>query len=120
MKPEFNRMFRVVLAYVGLLLLTGAVLWGGWQAVAGFSLGVVSGCFGTWSLYAMIRLLKGVPASPISLSLTVMGFLSKFPLIGIAGYCSWKLGIPSLTLFTIAIVVVYLAMVWRASRSDLF
>lgn len=106
-------------AYGALLLSLAAWAAGREQGVAGLALGLTSGSFGAWSLYAVVKLLRGA-ATPVGVGFTVLSFLAKFPLIGVAGFLSWQMGNISLTFFTIGIVMVYSALVWRGSRSDLF
>lgn len=89
------------------------------EILGGVILGLGAGLFGVWTLYQVVRLLRGADTKAGNL-FTIMSFLAKFPLIGGLGYVAWRLGEPALISFTAAIVVVYFALVWRATRTDLY
>lgn len=87
--------------------------------VIGVVLGFIAGVFGFWSLYRVIRLLKGADTKSGTM-LTYVSFLAKFPVIGLLAWLCYLQSMESLVAFTSAIVMVYFALVWRAYRSDLY
>lgn len=89
------------------------------EIAGGALLGLIAGLFGAWTLYQVVRLLRGADTKAGNL-FTIMSFLAKFPLIGVLGYMAWRLGEAPLIAFAAMIVVVYFALVWRASRADLY
>jgi ABC-type dipeptide/oligopeptide/nickel transport system permease subunit len=99
----------------------GAWVGAGIDAVAGMFLGLLAGAFGAYVLYAVVKLMKDAShMSKFGIFMLIMAFLIKFPLIGMTAYLSYRRGIDALWAFVVAVVVVYFAMVWRASRADLY
>ncbi len=93
----------------------------GLNALLGYALGVGAGLFGAMTLYFVQRLFADVASvKPIAIGFILLAFLVKFPLIGILGYVSYLQGELALAVFTVAVVLVYSGLVWRASTSKLF
>lgn len=93
----------------------------GLNALVGYALGVGAGLFGAVTLYFVHRLFADVSSvKPVAIGFILLAFLVKFPLIGILGYASFLQGQLALALFTVAVVLVYSGLVWRASTSKLF
>jgi hypothetical protein len=89
--------------------------------LAGMTLGLASGTFGAVVLWGTVKLMKDASSfSKIGITLILLGFFLKFPILGGAGYLSYLQGWGALACFVFGVVVVYSALVWRALRSDLF
>ena len=115
-KPPL-RNIDIYILFVGALL--AATL--GLSALIGYGFGVLAGLFGAITLYFVQRLFADVASvKPIAIGFILLAFLVKFPLIGILGYASYLQSELALALFTVAVVLVYSGLVWRASTSKLF
>lgn len=91
------------------------------RGLEGMALGLSSGAFGAYTLYAIINMLRAVAGQTrTGTALTLLGFFMKFPVLGLAAYLSFRLGVASLICFVAGVLVVYSALVWRAARSDLY
>ena len=83
-------------------------------------LGLVSGVFGAFVLYRIVKLLGPEENTTQETVLTIAGFLFKWPLIFGLGYLAYTRSMEALYAFAICVFVVYSAMVWRAIRVRLF
>jgi hypothetical protein len=88
--------------------------------LAGAALGLISGAFGAYVLFKVVKLLGPGDKSPNETAFTFLGFLLKWPVIFGLGYLSYKLSMEALYAFAIGVFVVYSATVWRALRVRLF
>ncbi|MEO7453232.1 MAG: hypothetical protein ABIV13_00535 [Fimbriimonadales bacterium] len=86
----------------------------------GALLGLVSGAFGAFVLYKIVKLLGPAENTAQGTALTIAGFLLKWPLIFGLGYLSYTRSLMALFAFAIAVGVVYSATVWRALRVGFF
>ena len=103
------------------ILLVGSLLIGSWQGLAGMVLGLSTGFFGAYALYAVVGLLKDAQGrSSTGVALTLIAFFAKFPVIGLGAYLSYRFGTTSLACFVAAVLVVYFCLVWRATRHGLY
>lgn len=87
----------------------------------GCLLGLVCGAFGAFGLYAIVRLMQGLPAdSRLSRAVLVGATYAKLPVIAAGLYGALRLGRDGLAGFTLMIVVVYFVLVLRAARGGLY
>lgn len=108
----------VILAVV---LLAASFAIGQLNGLAGMAIGLSTGAFGAYTLYATILLLKDATGNNrLGTVLTLMAFFLKFPVLGLGGYLSYRLGTISLACFVAGVLVVYFALVWRAARYGLY
>ena len=110
-----------IAAGIAVVLLVISFFVAGAQGLVGMLLGLSTGAFGAYSLYAVILLLKDAAGrSRTGVALTLIAFFAKFPVIGLGAYISYRLGVPSLGCFVAGVLVVYFGLVWRAARHGLY
>ena len=103
------------------VLLAASFVIGGASALVGMLLGLTTGAFGAYTLYAIVLLLKDAAGrSKTGAALTIIGFFAKFPVLGLGAYISYRLGMLPLGCFVAGVLVVYCGLVWRASRHGLY
>jgi hypothetical protein len=110
-----------IVAILAAVFLAAAFAIGNAPGLEGMFIGMSTGAFGAYTLYATILLLKDTAGrSRTGIALTLLAFFAKFPVLGLGAYLSYRLGMMALGCFIAGVLVVYCGLVWRAFRHGLY